>query len=166
MGMEVAYRTVESVRKREITDLCENLALSWVQSLPGSALSTALQPSTQGWSDLLCEPVSRLEMQVSSVVGTSGHSAPALSASAPGGFVMAIGTPVRLSVSQLIKSAHFTLGWVCNLLNGDYVLDCAMTPTSVVFSKPFSQGAVCWGLEGGSAGPRSPGTMELLARLG
>ena len=52
---EVAYRTEGSMRKREeVSDLlCENLALGWVQSPPGSELSTTSQPSTHGWSDLV-----------------------------------------------------------------------------------------------------------------
>lgn len=82
---------------------------------------------------------------MSSVVDTSGHSALTLSGSVPDGFVMTSGTSGWWSVSQLIKSAHFTLGWVCNLPEGDYVLDSAMTPMTRLSSPSPSHKELCVG---------------------
>lgn len=106
------------MKNRDLPDLlCESLALCQVRSPPSSELSPTTQPAPKVGQDLpprACEPAG------DESVLCSGHirdRTPAPSHSAPNGSVRTFGTlgDNGVSVSELIKSAHFMLGWVCNL---------------------------------------------------
>lgn len=58
------------------------------------------------------------------------------------------------------------LGWVCCLPEGHQVLDCAVTPTAVVFSKSLSQGFVWGGPESALLGSVAPGAWGFLPGWG